>query len=360
MQSRVAFLHDACAGYDLARGGSTHVLVLDAHRLRVKIENLVIDVTKCQLMGHMIDSLAMHIPQAGMADIGDIPRLAEQLYAQPSDDDLVREPIPLAPQPPDSSGQRRSQPLHAVLSALTGAIGQPTFYGGSTGGPSIRWRSEGRTLLLDSGQDGLRLSVRRTAELEQHEMAIFERGVGGGPGQVPRYADLPYLWQLRTSDQGTPAPPPAVALTAADWVQLEESLRTMLEAWSIQMPEQLGIGDDWMAAFDIINHADEDRRLVVLFSMEDELSLLIHDQDGPEVDGQEDAMMDRGWRNWLPVLRWWQTWFMPGPQGAAAAARLVVEELRFRGADSPRVLSITGLSGGSRGQLALPGLSIGR
>ncbi|MEV7955205.1 hypothetical protein [Streptomyces sp. NPDC088141] len=277
---------------------------------------------------------------------------------QPSADDLSRPPIALVQLATASLSAQRSDAVPAALQAVTDRIGHPTVYGGSAIGPNIRWRSESRTLLLDQGQDGLQLAVRRTAELEEREGEIFARGVGDEPGQIPRYADLPYVWQVHPSGQG--APPPAVAThTASSWERLEESLRTLFQSWSTQMPDLFGTGDDWEAAFDIVNRADDNRRLAVLCSARDDLSFFIHDQDGPEVPGQHEAITDRGWQRWLPVLRWWEAYFAPGAEGAAAAARLIVTELRFRGASSPRDLSVTRIDGGAPGQLILPGLGIG-
>ncbi|MFB6988604.1 hypothetical protein [Streptomyces sp. NPDC056304] len=281
--------------------------------------------------------------------VGDIGRHAEQLYTQPSTDDLLRLPVTLEPQ----------ATVPGVLRTLTDRIGRPTSYGGSADGPSIRWRSESRTLLLDQGQDGLQLTVRRTADLEEREFEIFERGVGDGPGQALRYADLPYLWQLYTSHQGTPPPAVAAAHTASNWERLEESLQTLLTAWSAQIPDQLGAGGGWAPGFDIVNRADDDRVLAVLYSARDDLSAFIHDQDGPEVTGQQEAITGRGWQAWLPVLRCWESYFTPDADGAAAIARLVVAELRFRGADSPRDLSVTRIDASVPGRLFLPGLGIG-
>ncbi|MFF5273755.1 hypothetical protein [Streptomyces sp. NPDC000133] len=286
----------------------------------------------------------------GADDSGDIGRLAEQLYTQPSGDDLLRLPVAL--------GHQSTVP--AVLRTLTDRIGPPTYYGGRADGPSIRWRSESRTLLLDQGRDGLQLTVRRTADLEGREFEIFERGVGDEPGQTPRYAALPYLWQLHTSDQGTPPPAVAATHTASSWERLEESLQTLLAAWSAQIPDQLGADGDWAPGFDIVNRADAKRVLAVHYSARDDLSAFVHDQDGPEVAGQREAITGRGWQEWLPVLRCWESYFAPGAEGAAAIARLVVAELRFRGADSPRDLSVTRIDAFVPGQLILPGLGIGR
>ncbi|MGW1107350.1 hypothetical protein [Streptomyces sp. NPDC002540] len=213
--------------------------------------------------------------------------------------------------------------------------------------------------MLDEGRDGPQLSVRRTAELEERDLEIFDRGVGDEPGQSPGYAALPYVWQVQASGQDAPPPALAAARTASNWERLEESLQTLMQAWSTQMPDQFGADGDWEAAFDIVNRADGNRVLAVLYSPGDDLSVFIHDKEGPNISGQQEAMTGRGWQEWLPVLRWWEAHFTPGAEGAAAAARLVIAELRFRGACSPCDLSVTRISGGAPGRLFLPGLGIG-
>ncbi|MER6504416.1 hypothetical protein ABT218_35115 [Streptomyces sp. NPDC001455] len=276
---------------------------------------------------------------------------AERLYTQPSVDDLFR-PIPVG-------GPTDAGSMPAALEALTARIGRPSAFGGG-GGPSVRWRSEAWTLMLE-GRDGLQLWVHRTADLEASDLAAFEGGVGDGPGQAVRYTDLPYLWQIHTSSTGTHQPASAAAPPATSWERVEESLQATMQAWVTQMPDQLGPDADWAASFDILNRADGNRRLVVLYSPRDDLSVFINDEDGPDDDaGKEDSMVSRGWMEWLPVLRWWQAAFAPDAGGAAAAARLIVAELHLRGASSPDDLVVADITAGEAGQLSLPGLGIVR
>ncbi|MGG7569240.1 hypothetical protein [Streptomyces sirii] len=242
-----------------------------------------------------------------------------------------------------------------VLEAVVERIGPPTLYGGGAYGPSIRWRTKGRTLLLDQGVEGLQLSAHRTARLEQDELARFGRGVGDGPDQVSYASSLPYLWQLYRSGLGSPPEVVPAGYVAPDWERLEEALESLLRAWGEQLPAQVG-GD--AAAFNIVNRADDDRAVGLLCGRTEGLVVLVDDRGVPGGTPPEE-MEGRGWE--VPLMGWWETNFAkPGWESAAAAARLAVAELRFRGARSPQDLGLDDVSCADRGVLTLPGLGIGR
>lgn len=250
---------------------------------------------------------------------------------------------------------QRTDAARAVLEAVVARIGHPTLYGGDAYGPNIRWRTDERTLLLDHGVEGLQLSARRTAELEQEEFACFERGVGEGAEQVSYASSLPYLWQLYRSGPGSPPKVFPAGYVAPDWERLEEALESLLRAWGEQLPAQ--VGDD-AAAFNIVNRADNDRAVGLLCGRMDGLTVLVDDRGVPDGGTPPEEMEARGWQ--VPLMGWWEANFAePGWGSAAAAAWMAVAELRLRGARSPRDLGLDDVSCADRGLLTLPGLGVG-
>ncbi|MER0476898.1 hypothetical protein ABR737_00765 [Streptomyces sp. Edi2] len=287
-----------------------------------------------------------------MSTITGIAEIAERLYHEPAASDFNRPPIPIrADITRKATPGPRTHATRDVLSILVDHIGPPTLYGGSAHGPNIRWRTDTQTLLLDHGVAGLQLSVHRTSDLERREAAVFQRGVGDGPGQEPSFSSLPYLWQLyRGGPDAVPTSLPA-APPAPDWQRLEEALASLMHAWLQQLPTQV---DDDAAAFNIVNHADGDRILSVICGARDDVTLLIDDQDAPHDRHHQTMMMRRGWD--APVLGWWQAFYEP--TSAASAARHVVTELRLRGARTPHDLGADQISCADEGLLVLPGLGI--
>ncbi|MEU8913177.1 hypothetical protein [Streptomyces decoyicus] len=248
---------------------------------------------------------------------------------------------------------QRTDAARAVLEVVVDRIGLPTLYGGDAYGPNIRWRTDERTLLLNHGVEGLQLSVRRTAELEQAEFARFERGVGDGPEQVSYASSLPYLWQLYRSGPGSPPEVYPAGYVTPDWERLEEALESLLRAWGEQLPAQ--VGDD-TAAFNIVNGADNGRAVGLLCGRTEGLTVLVDDRGVPG-GTPPDEMEGRGWQ--VPLMGWWEANFAElGWESAATAAQMAVAELRFRGARSPRELGLDDVSCADRGVLTLPGLGI--
>ncbi|MFJ9058529.1 hypothetical protein [Streptomyces sp. NPDC102409] len=310
----------------------------------------------------------MNMERAQRTHIGEI---AERLCQQATAADYEAAPTPL------EEMCRISLPaedpvihVEAALQAIEERLGPPAQYGGSGIGPSIRWQSATNTLLLDQGSGGLQLSIHRSNELADREAAVFHHGVGTGIHQVATYRELPYLWQLYRHDAGTPAttaPPPP---PASDWLQLEQSVRTLLIALSDQLPTQLGKAG---AGFNVLNHADGDRVLAVLCNPDDELMALIDTTDSPDQWSPghaeyEKGMTSRGWHSKIPLARWWEASFPRSIKGATALASLIVCELRSRGARGPADLGLSNLSieetldtggpGRDLGQLFLPGLGV--
>ncbi|WP_143169130.1 hypothetical protein [Streptomyces sp. NBRC 110465] len=229
-------------------------------------------------------------------------------------------------------------------------LGPPTLYGGNVAGPTVRWQTPSHTVILDSpgiARDGLQLSVRRTSTLRTLEAEHFRHA------HELRVEDLPFLWQWQPVP--TELPPPS-APVAPDWTTLRASLGALLRAWCEQLEAQLGQDD---AGFDIVISADgKPRRLVVLVSPADSLTVLVDDRDGTQ-DGHHAEMSARGWQDFIPVHCWWGAYFERTPAGAAAATRLIVAELQARGAQDPRDLRLADVGAGEGdGLLTLPGLGI--
>ncbi|MEU4174826.1 hypothetical protein [Streptomyces sp. NPDC026589] len=162
------------------------------------------------------------------------------------------------------------------------------------------------------------------------------------------------MWQWQPSPA---APPPPPAPVAPDWASLRASLEALLRAWCDQLEAQLGQDD---AGFDIVVSADgKPRRLVVLVSPADSVTVLVDDRDGAQSDGHRAEMTGRGWQDFIPLHCWWGSYFERTPTGAAAAAHLIVTEVRARGAQSPHDLHLADVGAGEgEGLLTLPGLGI--
>lgn len=259
-------------------------------------------------------------------------------------------------QPPVALGTGPTSPwgtegLRQAIDAVSERLGPPTLYGGSATGPITRWRTPSHTVILDApiATGGtLQLSVRRTAALERSEAEHFERA------EELTAENLPFLWQWQPAPS---APPPPSAPVASDWLTLRASLEALLRAWCEQLEAQLGQAD---AGFDIVLTVDSTpRRLVVLVSPADSLTVLVDDRDGADSDGHHTKMIHRGWQDFIPVHRWWGAYFERTAAGAAAAAELIVTEVRARGARSPRDLHLADVGAGEgNGLLVLPGLGI--
>ncbi|MER7851428.1 hypothetical protein ABTZ98_02570 [Streptomyces bacillaris] len=279
-----------------------------------------------------------------------IPDLAAHLMRTASAQEL-QPPVALGIRSASPGARSAAEGLRQAIGAVSESLGPPTLYGGNATGPTIRWRTPSHTVILDSrdaSEGGLQLSVRRTEALELSEADRFRHATGLDT------ADLPFLWQW----QPTPtAPPPPSAPVARDWTSLRASLEALLRAWCKQLEAQLGQDD---AGFDIVVDAEgKPRRLVVLVSPADSLTVLVDDRDGAESDDHHAEMTGRGWQDFIPLHRWWGASFERTSAGAAAAAELIGTELRARGAQAPHDLRLADVGAGEgHGLLVLPALGI--
>ncbi|MFL0025986.1 hypothetical protein ACJBCE_24005 [Streptomyces sp. NBUL23] len=279
-----------------------------------------------------------------------IPELAAHLMRTASAQEL-QPPVALGIRPASPPARLGVERLRQAIDAVSESLGPPTLYGGTAVGPTIRWRTPSHTVILDSpdvAEGGLQLSVRRTEALELSEADRFRHATGLDT------ADLPFLWQWQPIPT---APPPPSAPVAHDWASLRAPLVALLRAWCEQLEAQLGQDD---AGFDIVVDAEgKPRRLVVLVSPADSLTVLVDDRDGADSDDHHAEMTSRGWQEPIPLHRWWGAYFERTPTGAAAAAQLIEAELRARGAQTPHDLRLADIGAGEgHGLLVLPALGI--
>lgn len=277
--------------------------------------------------------------------------LAQRLMDQPSEEDFRTAPVRVGRHTRVSvSESLASDETRLVFAELFEQLGRPVQCGGGVDGPDVRWRSESHTVILDARRDGwLRLSVRRTTELEGAESERFRRcATHGAQGEE---GGLPYLWRYQRSGPFRRAPATPVA---QDWMQLQSSLEALLRAWSQHLEVLVGDSD---AGF-TIDHGDG--QLAVMVSPRDDVAVFADSRDGTGRDGDHLAVMTaRGWHSFIPVLSWWEAYFDRTPVGAAAAARLVVNELRARGVRTPSALRLIRATLGTEGgRLEIPGAGI--
>ncbi|WP_343075682.1 hypothetical protein [Streptomyces genisteinicus] len=255
---------------------------------------------------------------------------------------------------PGASLAQRREALREVYGAIVARLGEPTLYGGSSRGPSVRWRDSRRTVLLSGDRDTVGLSVHDTQALEGDEQRQFAWSGAWRSDDPLGTGELPYLWRL---DRGGPgeAPagrPPIRPATGLDDFRVR--LGMVLAAWVEQLPVQ--VGTDW-ASFRLTSTADRGRQLLVSYSIEDGLHASVDDRDGPDGEERALAMHARGWR--FRDRGWWQTEFTaPGAAEAGALAELVVTELWARGTRDPEELRARDVSCKDRGEMWLPGLGI--
>ncbi|MEU0371626.1 hypothetical protein ABZ070_15445 [Streptomyces sp. NPDC006283] len=283
----------------------------------------------------------------------DAAEFARMLHDAPGPH-LGRSPVPVLVHTPGASSAERRAALQVVYDAIVARIGEPTLYGGSSEGPSVRWRDGRRVVLLAGDRQQVGLSVHDTAALESEEHRAFEWGGAWSGGEPHDVAALPYIWQLDRSGPGErPISRPSGRL-AAGLAQFQYGLELLLAAWVEQLPVQ--VGSDW-ASFCLTSAADRGRQLLVSYSLEDGLHASIDDRDGEDSEGRAQVMLARGWQS--RDRGWWQTDVTyPERACATALAALVVTELRARGTRAPEELRARDVSCKDRGELWLPGLGI--
>ncbi|MFF7716953.1 hypothetical protein ACIOWI_25415 [Streptomyces sp. NPDC087659] len=280
-------------------------------------------------------------------------RLAEHLHEEPRDH-LGGPPVAVVCHPPEATRLERREAFREVYGPIVAAIGEPTLYGGSAWGPSVRWRDEDRLVLLSGDRFRVTLSVHRPEELERGEHRCFTWGGAWSADEPHDFDLLPYSWQLYRGGPGEwPGERPDHRL-AGDWQQLESALELLLAAWAEQLPVQ--VPGDW-AGFTVVADRDPGRDLVVSYSPGEGLGVAVDDRDTEQGPERDRLMRACGWQG--HDRGWWHSAFPEAAESSpAAAARLAVTELRTRGAAGPQELSAREAGVDDRGELWLPGLGI--
>lgn len=256
--------------------------------------------------------------------------------------------------PEGASLEQRRAAFGDLFDAVVGGIGDPTIYGGSADGPNVRWRSETRLLMLCGEQWGAWLESHPTDETENAEYRTFEWGGGWSASEPSDFDMLPYIWQLDRQGPGdNPTSWPGGRL-AMGMEHLQRALELLLAAFVEQLPAQ--IGNEW-AGFNLVDRSGGGRILVAF----DDRGLRVYVDDRAVGDSDEKVglMRARGWQQ-REKWRWSASFPHPHRESAARAARLVVDELRARGAVNPADdLSSHDISCNDEGWFQLFGLGVG-
>lgn len=263
----------------------------------------------------------------------------------------------VAPYPPGSGRVVRREAVRPVYAAVVAEIGEPTLYGGSAAGPSVRWHTGSHVVLLAGGPQGATMSVHTASDLHGREYSVVESGSVGWRAEQPHGFDaLPYLWLLhRGPERSWPAFRWDGHHTAASWEHLGSSLELLLDSWMEQLPVQ--VPGDW-ASFVVGCARDWPRHLRVGYSQDrGRLSLMVDHRTTADAPGLEEAMRERGWQ--VCEGGWWRAEFADeDPAAARSAARLLVADVRGRGSVCPDELVAWEVTVNDHGRLWLPGIGM--
>ncbi|GGV99163.1 hypothetical protein GCM10010230_24620 [Streptomyces narbonensis] len=265
--------------------------------------------------------------------------------------------VPVASYPPGAGRVVRREAVRPVYAAVVAEIGEPTLYGGSAAGPSVRWHTGSHVVLLAGGPQGATLSVHTASDLHGREYSVVESGSVGWRAEQPHGFDtLPYLWLLhRGPERDWPAFRWDGHHTAASWEHLESSLELLLDSWMEQLPVQMP--GDW-ASFIVGCSRDWPRHLRVGYSQDPgRLSLMVDHRTTADAPGLEETMRERGWQ--VCDRGWWRAEFADqDPDAARSAARLLVADVRARGSVCPDELVAWEVTVNDHGRLWLPGIGM--
>jgi hypothetical protein len=104
----------------------------------------------------------------------DAADIAERLLTH-EDAELDR-PLTILTHAGGSSLVQRREALRPVYEAIVARIGQPTLLGGTTHGPSVRWSTPERTLLLSGTHSEASLSAHPADTFAREEFWNFDAG----------------------------------------------------------------------------------------------------------------------------------------------------------------------------------------
>jgi hypothetical protein len=239
----------------------------------------------------------------------------------------------------------RRAALLPVYTAIVERIGKPTFLGGTGHGPSVRWHTGERTLLLAGDHTAAVLSVHDAAQFAEKEFFRFDRG------------GLPYTWQL---DRGGPGDDPGWTFNghaaAADWDEARERLELMLASWAEHFPVQAP--GEWVG-FQVRTSRDVQRPMVVAYDPSGdggEFHAGVRYSDRAKDPGHAAEMRSRGWQG-EDEHHWWRLTLPETDPGAPAQiSRAVITDLVSRGTVCPDEVEAWDISAGDVGKLWVPGL----
>ncbi|GAA3196237.1 MULTISPECIES: hypothetical protein [Streptomyces] len=227
----------------------------------------------------------------------------------------------------------------AVMAAVRSRIGGPLAYGGAVRGLCVRWAMDDRVLALSGPAGDLQLSVRPERYLDRTDRIPFD--AASAPVD---FEQLPYVWLILPGRPMWP-PPPRVPI-ATSWSALETSLSAVLYSCMTQASHLLYSQTHF--GFNITGGP----RAVAAACDSQSLSVLVDDR-GPSEPTPPEEMMRRGWDR--PLVGWWEHTLL-APDQAAAAATMLVGELRA-GDATPSALRADDVSSNG-GTLLLPGLAV--
>ncbi|WP_148589897.1 hypothetical protein [Streptomyces sp. WAC01526] len=282
---------------------------------------------------------------------------AEALWTGPLRSDA--EPVPVLHHAPEADHIARREALRPLYEAIVERIGAPTLLGGTATGPSVRWCTRERILLLSGDTGRAVLTVRDANSFEDGEHSAFDHVDVGREGKPHRFDELPYTWQL---DRKGPGTAPYVTyngvIVVNDWGHAVTGIELMLASWVEQYPVQSP--GDWIG-FTLWINRDWRRDVIIGYQPDDhgrELFATIDDRGPEQTPERQERMRERGWQE-LNEHQWWST-HLPetDPRSPCRIAELVIAECRARRATRPAETTAHSASANDNGELWLTGLGL--
>ncbi|WP_406490604.1 hypothetical protein OHB06_00940 [Streptomyces sp. NBC_01604] len=284
--------------------------------------------------------------------------LAHAMFTEPGRE-LGREATTILTHAPDTGLVQRREAFRPVYEAIVERIGQPTLLGGAAYGPSVRWCTAERLLLLSGDHGHAALSVHDTHAFARQEWFTFDSTPGSTPDGAHRLGDLPYTWQLDRKGPGQAPSWTYNGMRVADnWEHAQSALELMLASWAEQIPVQAP--GDWVG-FQLRSARDWNRDMVIAYTHRDhghEFYAAIYDRDSEQTPQRAAQMRERGWQDLDEHQRWRIRLPETDPQAPATIARVVIADVRARGATCPDELTAWDVSAGDHGDLRVPGIGV--
>ncbi|MGW0711015.1 hypothetical protein ACWD4G_34525 [Streptomyces sp. NPDC002643] len=280
---------------------------------------------------------------------------AEALFNGPLSNGVEAEPATVLTYPGGADRIARREAFRPVYEAIVARIGAPTLLGGATRGPSVRWCTRERVLLLSGDHTHVELKLHDADRFDQDEWSAFDRTDLGRKGEPHGFDRLPYIWQLDRKGPGFASSwTYNGVIVASGWDHATTGLELMLAAWVEQIPVQAP--GDWIG-FNLWTARDWRRDMIVAYE-DAHLSVGIHDRGTEQTEEHQARMRERGWQT-LEDHQWWRTKVPEtDPDGPRRIAELAIAECRARKATGPNELRAHDISAGDNGELWLTGLGL--